>query len=330
MQRREFVVLLGAATVAWPVAALAQPSGRIRRVGILVGSAESDPNIQAWIAEVQNGLAALGWKNGQNVHFERRFAGGDVGRTQHHAQDLVRLDLDVIVTSSTPAALALLRETRSIPVVFTNLSDPVGSGVVPNLARPGGNVTGFTNFEYSIGGKWLEILKDISPNIKRTSIMSNPAAATYSRGYIQSFEAAAISLSVQASVAPVNNVAEIDAAIGAQAREADGSVIVIPDIFIVANRLAIIASSARHRVPVIYPYRVMANDGGLVVYGPDIADLYRRAATYVDRILKGEKPGDLPVQQPTKFELVINLKTARTLGLTVPPMLLARADGVIE
>ena len=201
MQRREFFVLLGAATVAWPVAALAQPSERIRRVGILVGSGQSDPNIQAWIAEVQNGLAALGWREGQNVHFERRFAGGDVGRAQPHAQELVRLDLDVIVTSSIPTALALLGETRSVPVVFTNLSDPVGSGVVPNLARPGGNVTGFTNFEYSIGGKWLEILKDISPNIKSTSIIFNPVAATYSRGYIQSFEAAAISLSVQASVA---------------------------------------------------------------------------------------------------------------------------------
>jgi len=329
MQRRDFVVLL-AATVAWPVAALAQPSERIRRVGILVGSAESDPNIQAWIAEVQNGLAALGWRNGHNVHFERRFAGGDVDRTEHHAQELVRLDLDVIVTSSTPAALVLLRKTRSIPVVFTNVTDPVGSGVVRNLARPGGNITGFTNFESSIGGKWLEILKDISPSIKRASIMTNLAVATYSHDYIQSFEAAATSLSVQASVAPVNNVAEIDAAIAAQAREPGGSVIVIPDIFIVANRLAIIASSARHRVPVIYPYRVMANDGGLVVYGPDIADLYRRAATYVDRILKGEKPGDLPVQQPTKFELVINLKTAKALGLAVPPTLLALADEVIE
>ena len=329
MRRRAFIAAIGSAAAASPFAAVAQPE-HIRRIGILVGSAESDPNIQGWIAEVQNGLAALGWKDGSSIRFERRFGGGDVSRTQHHARELVKLNLDVIVTSSTPAALTLLKETSSTPIVFTNLSDPVGSGVVPNLAQPSGNVTGFTNFEYSIGGKWLEILKDISPHIKRTLIMVNPAAAIYSRGYFQSFEAAARRYLVQTSVATVSSAAEIEDAISAQAQEPGGSVIVIPDIFILTNRQTIIASSARHRVPVMYPYRMMANDGGLVVYGPDIAALYRRAASYVDRILKGEKPGDLPVQQPTKFELIINLKTANALGLTVPPTLLARADEVIE
>ena len=297
---------------------------------MLVGSAENDPNIQAWILEIQNGLDELGWKVGHDIRFERRFAAGDASKVKQLAGELVQLNPDAIVTSSTPAALALLQESRTIPIVFTNLTDPVGSGVVSNLARPGGNATGFTNFEYSIAGKWLEILKDMAPNIKRASLLFNPAAATYSRGYIQAFEAAADSQNVRASVTPMTSTAAIDKAVAAQAVEPGGSIVTVPDIFMVANRHTIIAAAARHRVPAIYPYKTMALDGGLVVYGPDIPALYRRAAVYIDRILKGAKPGDLPVQQPTKFEMVINLKTARLLGLNVPPTLLARADEVIE
>jgi putative ABC transport system substrate-binding protein len=215
-------------------------------------------------------------------------------------------------------------------LVFANLADPLGSGLVSSLAHPGGNATGFTNFEFGIGGKWLDILRDIVPHMRRTSIIFNPAAAVYSGGFIRSFDAAARSFAVQPIVAPVNDIAGIEDAISTQALEPGGSAIVLMDIFTVSNRLPIIASSVRHRVPVVYPYRVMATDGGLVAYGPDIPDLFRRAAAYVDRILRGAKPGDLPVQQPTKYELVINLRTAKALGLEIPPSLLARADEVIE
>ena len=330
LRRREFITLLGGAAAAWPLAANAQQGERVRLIAFLTGSTESDPNVHTWISALGGGLEPLGWKEGRNVRFERRFAAGDTARVQKLAKELVQLNPDVIVTSSTPTATALLQETRTIPIVFTNLADPLGSGVVSSLAHPGGNATGFTNFEFGIGGKWLDILRDIVPHIRRTSIIFNPAAATYSGGFIRSFDAAARSFAVQPIVAPVNDVAGIEDAISTQAREPGGSAIVLMDIFTVSNRLPIIASSVRHRVPVVYPYRVMATDGGLVAYGPDIPDLFRRAAAYVDRILRGAKPGDLPVQQPTKYELVINLRTAKALGLTVPPTLLARADEVIE
>jgi putative ABC transport system substrate-binding protein len=329
IRRREFITLLGGAAVTWPVAAKAQQAERVRLIGFLSGSTERDPNVHTWISALGRGLESLGWKDGRNVRFERRFAAGDTARIQKLAKELVQLNPDVIVTSSTPTATALVRETRTIPIVFANLADPLGSGLVSSLAHPGGNVTGFTNFEFGIGGKWLDILRDIVP-IRRTSIIFNPVAAPYSGGFIQSFDAAARSFAVQPIVAPVNDVTGIEDAISMQAREPGGSAIVLMDIFTVSNRLPIIASSVRHRVPVVYPYRVMAIDGGLVAYGPDIPDLFRRAAAYVDRILRGAKSGDLPVQQPTKYELVINLKTAKALGFEIPPTLLARADEVIE
>jgi putative ABC transport system substrate-binding protein len=329
MKRREFITLLGGAAAAWPLAAGAQQGELVRRVAILSGGA-NDAHIRSWVSAFVDGLDGLGWKDGRNVHFERRYAAGDVIRGQFLAKELVQLNPDVIFTTSTPTATALMRETSTIPIVFTNISDPLGSGLVPSLAFPGRNATGFTNFEFGIGGKWLEILKELVPTIKRTSLVFNPTAATYSAGYIRSVEAAARYFAVQPNVTPVNDVAEIEDAVRAQASEPGGSVIAIPDIFMITNREAIISSARRHRLPAVYPYRVMASEGGLAVYGPEISDLYRRAASYVDRILKGEKPGDLPVQQPTKFELVINLKTASALGLTVPPLLLARADEVIE
>jgi putative tryptophan/tyrosine transport system substrate-binding protein len=294
MKRREFITLLGGAVAAWPIAVHAQQGERVPLIAFLLGSTESDPNVQTWISALGGGLEALGWKDGRNVRFEHRFAAGDTARGQKFAKELVQLNPDVIVTASTPTATALLQETRTIPIVFTNLADPLGSGLVSSLAHPGGNATGFTNFEFGIGGKWVDILRDIVPNISRTSIIFNPAAAPFSGGFIRSFDAAARSFAVQPIVAPVNDVAGIEDAISTQSREPGGSVIVLMDIFTVTNRMPIITSSVRHRVPVVYPYRVMAIDGGLVAYGPDIPDLFRRAAAYVDRVLRGAKPGDLP------------------------------------
>jgi putative ABC transport system substrate-binding protein len=330
VNRREFITLASGAAMAHPLVARAQQTERVRRVAILIGTVENDPTIRSWIQAFEIGLEALGWSQGRNVLFERRSAAGDASRAQQFARELVRVNPDVFFTTSTPTAAAILRETQSIPIVFTNISDPLGSGLVPSLARPGGNITGFTNFEFGIGGKWLEIMRELVPTTKRAALLFHPEAATYSAGYIRSFEAAAPSFSIEPIVKPIRTIIELENTISAQASEPGGSAIILPDIFTVANRLAIIALMGRHRLPAAYPFGAMAREGGLVAYGPDIADLYRRAAAYVDRILKGEKSGDLPVQQPTKFEFVVNVKTAKALGLTVPPMLLVRADEVIE
>jgi putative ABC transport system substrate-binding protein len=329
MKRREFIGLLGGG-VAWPVAAGAQQPERIRHIAILSGSAANDQNNRSWLSAFEDGLSGFGWQAGRNLHFERRFAAGDIVELQRFAKELVQLKPDLIFTTNTPGAIALLRETRTIPIVFTNIFDPLGSGLVSSLARPGGNATGFSNFEFGIGGKWLELIKEIAPQTKRTSLVFNRPTATYSGGFIQSLESAARSFAVDLIVSPVDYVAQIEDVVNAQAREPGGSLIVLPNIFTVTHRQVIISSSARHRLPAVYPYRVMAAEGGLAAYGPEITDLYRRAAPYADRILRGISPGDLPVQQPTKFELVVNLKTANALGLTVPPTLLARADEVIE
>jgi len=330
MKRREFLVVLGGGATAWPLAATAQQVERIRRIAILTGSATDDPNNRAWIAAFKSGLERLGWKEGLNIQIELRGARGDTTLAQQQARELLALNPEVIFTTSTPTAVELTRDNRTIPIVFTNVSDPLGSGLVPSLASPGGIVTGFTNFEFGIGGKWLEILKDISPNIVRASLIFSPSAAPYSGGYVRSFEAAARAFGVGLTIAPVANVTDVQNAVGAQAREPGGSAIILPDIFTVANRQEIIGAAMHHRLPMVYPYRVMVADGGLVAYGPDIPDLYRRAATYIDRIIKGEKPADLPVQQPIKYELAINLRTAKALGLTFPQRLLATADEVIE
>ena len=329
MKRRAFIAGLGGAA-AWSVNSSAQQTDRVRRVAILIGTLETDPTIRSWIQAFENEMSVLGWVDGRNLQFERRSAGGDAGRAQQFARETVQLKPDVIFTTSTPTATALMRETQSIPIVFTNISDPLGSGLVPSLAHPGSNATGFTNFEFGIGGKWLEIMKELLPIVKRSALLFNPATASYFSGYVRSIETAARSFSIEPIVTPINTIVDLENVIGAQASEPGGSVIVLPDIFTVVNRLAIIASTARHRIPAIYPFGAMSREGGLVAYGPDIRDLYRRAASYVDRILKGEKPGDLPVQQPTKFELIINITTAKALGIDVPMFLQQRADEVIE
>jgi putative ABC transport system substrate-binding protein len=328
--RREFITLIGGVALARPLAVRAQQGERVRQLGVLMGFAESDPVGRSLIAGFEGGLDDLGWMRGRNLRLYYRFANGVRERTQAFAKELVELKPDAILAGNTPGVVALMRESRTIPIVFASVSDPVDTGLVPSLAHPGGNVTGFTGFVYSLAGKWLEILKAIVPHITRVALMFNPETAPFAQNYISSLKAAGSVLGVEASSAPVHEVAEIEHAIVAQARQPSSSIIVMPDNFANVNRARIISLMARHRVPAIYPFRSMAAEGGLVFYGADTLDLYRRAASYIDRILKGANPGELPVQQPTKFELVVNLKAAKTLGITVPPALLTRADEVIE
>jgi putative tryptophan/tyrosine transport system substrate-binding protein len=331
MIRREFITLLGGIAIAWPFTAHAQQTKRIPRIGVLMSDAENDLERQAYATAMQGGLKELGWTDGHNVQIDYRWASGDADRLREFAKELVDLQPDVILGRSTPAIAALVHETRTIPIVFTTVSDPIGSGFIASLAHPGGNVTGFTNFEASIGGKWLGLLKEIAPGIKRVAMMFNPELATYGPYYLRPFEGAAKSFKVEPISASVHDDTDIERVIAAVAREGDGGVVVLPDAFTTStHRKQIIEMAARYQAPAIYPYRFMAADGGLMSYGIDVPDLYRRAASYVDRIIRGAKPADLPVQQPTKFELVINLKTAKTLGLDVPMPLLIRVDEVIE
>jgi putative ABC transport system substrate-binding protein len=333
-KRREFITMLGGAAAAWPLVADAQQADRARRVGVLIGFDESDPEGQARPAAFQQGLQALGWTDGGNLRIDYRRFVGDPDRIRAAAAELVGLTPDVIIAYAPPAVAALRRETRSIPIVFTQVSNPLGAGFVENMARPGGNITGFTSFELSIGGKWLEALKEIAPGVTRSVVIlnaDNPAAA----GFLGAVEAAAPSLGIQ--VAPVvlrgasdPERAVMERAVGAFAREPNGGMIVLPDFVMVAIRHSIIALAAQNRLPTVYPFRYFATSGGLMSYGVDQIEQSRQAASYVDRILKGAKPGDLPVQAPTKFETVINLQTAKALGLTVADNLLARADEVIE
>jgi putative ABC transport system substrate-binding protein len=332
MRRREFITLLGGAAASWPVTARAQPPApdRVRRVGLLMGPAEGDPEAHTWVAAFVEGLRELGWTEGRNLQLIYRWAGGNLGRIETFGRELIELKPDVILASNTPAVAALKHESQTIPVVFANLSDPVDTGLVPNLARPGGNITGFTAFEYSLAGKWLETLKAIAPRISRIALVFDPETGPFAEKYISSLQAAGQSLGVESIEAPVRHLGDVERVLVGQAREPGGSILVMPTSFAVANRLSIIPLVARYRVPAIYPYPVMAKDGGLVAYGADSVSLFRRAASYVDRIMRGANPGDLPVQQPTKYNLVINLKTAKALGLDVPATLLARADEVIE
>ena len=328
--RREFMTLLGGAAAAWPLAARAQQGDRVRLLVAMMGgrNADTDPEGRAWFVAFRQALQELGWVEGRNFRADYRWPSGDLDRMRAIAKEFVDLKPDVIFAGNTPSVEALLRETRAIPIVFTNLSDPVGTGVVAGLASPGGNATGFAAYEYSLAGKWLEILKEIAPAVTRVALLFNPDTAPYAQYYLSYIETSAPALGVTANAAPIRSISEIEAAIEAQARGVGGGLVVLPDTF--SNRAAQIALAARHRLPAIYALRGQAIDGGLLSYGPDTIDLYRRAAGYVDRVLKGEKPADLPVQAPTKYELVINLKTAKALGLTVPPTLLARADEVIE
>jgi ABC-type uncharacterized transport system substrate-binding protein len=330
MRRREFIALLGCAAAAWPLAARAQQSGGMRRVGVLMAYAESDAEGQAWVATFREGLQKLGWAESRNIRIDTRWATPDVEAMQRFAKELVALQPDLILSQSTPTTAALLQQTRTIPIIFANIADPVGSGFVASFPRPGGNVTGFVLFEPTMAGKWLELLKEIAPRVNRVAFLFNPATAAYLEYYMNPFKAAAPSFGVEAIAAPVHDRSELESVFATQAREPNGSLIVMPDSFLNAHRVEITSLAARYRLPAVYPYRLYTKVGGLLSYGNDVFDNYRRAAGYVDRILKGEKPADLPVQAPTKYELVISLKTAKALGLEVPPTLLARADEVIE
>jgi len=327
MKRREFITLIGGAT-AWPLAARAQQGERMRRIGVLTILAENDPEVKAWLAAFQDGLQQLGWTQGRNISIDYRWAGEDRERLRAYAAELVKMSPDVLFAAPTPALAALHRETRSLPIVFAQVSDPVKLGLVANLARPGGNITGFTTVEHAIGGKWLELIRDTAPGLTRVAIIfevDNPSQPAY----LQAIEAAAPAFGVELTRAGVRNAAEIEGVIDAFARS-KGALIVVPSAVGISHRDLIIALAARHRLPAVYPYRVFARSGGFMSYGVDLTDPYRRAAGYVDRILKGAKPGDLPVQLATKFELVVNLKTAKALGLTIPEPFLQHADEVIE
>jgi putative ABC transport system substrate-binding protein len=328
MRRREFVILLGGSTAAaWPLAARAQ--NRLRVVGVLLAMAPDDPEAQLRIKAFEAGLRELGWTEGRNLRLEYRWAVGDATLLRKQATELVGLAPDLILATSTPV-LAALRQEKTLPIVFVQVTDPIGGGFVPNLARPGGSLTGFTSFEFTIGSKWLEALKHVAPAVTRVALIFNPDTAPFAHLFWQPVEAAAPSFDVEPMQAPVRDIGEIERTIAAFARHASGGLMVLPDVSTTNHRDLIIALAARHRLPAVYPYRYFATSGGLMSYGSDLADIYRRAASYVDRILKGAVPGDLPVQAPTKFEFVINLKTANALGLTVPPRWLGRADEVIE
>jgi putative tryptophan/tyrosine transport system substrate-binding protein len=330
MRRRNFIALLGGAA-AWPLAARAQQSRPMRRIGVLMGYAESDPDAQAWVAAFREGLQELGWTEGSNIHIDTRWATpGNMEAVQRFAQELVALQPDLILSSSTITTTALLQQTRTIPIVFGTGTDPVGSGFVASFPRPGGNVTGFVTMEPTMPGKWLELLKEIVPRVKRVAFLFNPATAPYFEYYLNPFKAAAASLGVEPIAAPVHEKAELESVVAGQAREPNSGLIVMSDIFLLNHRAEVISLAARYRLPAVYAFRVYPELGGLMSYGNDLLDNFRRAPSYADRILKGEKPSELPVQAPVKLNLTINLKAAKALGLSVPPTLLARADEVIE
>jgi putative ABC transport system substrate-binding protein len=330
IQRREFITLLGGATAAWPLAAHAQQGDRVRRIGVLMPGDETDPTWKPRLSALTQALADLGWTDGRNVGIDLRRHGDDTNQIRALAQELVGLQPDIIVTiGSAPATLALQRETETIPIVFAVVADPVAQRIVPRLDRPSGNVTGFGNFEASLGGKWLELLSEIAPGLKRAAIMFNPDTAPVSI-YMPSLETAARSLKVVLITAPVHSDLEIETAITALGREPGGGLVVISEVFTVAHRAPIISAAARNNVPAVYAGSYFVRDGGLLSYAPDNVDTYRRAASYVDRVLRGAKPAELPVQLPTKFEMAVNRKTAKALGLAIPPSILLRADEVIE
>jgi putative tryptophan/tyrosine transport system substrate-binding protein len=329
MRRRRFITLLGG-VAAWPLAARAQQSGAVRRVGILMGWSENDLEFQARIAALLQGLAQLGWVESRNVRIDFRWTNGDATQALTFAKELVALQPDVIFAGATPATAALQRETSTIPIVFSSVADPVGSGFVASLARPGGNITGFINIEATIAGKQLELLKQVAPALTRAALLFNPDTAPGGGSYfLGPFETAARSLALKSIISRVRSDAEIETAIGSLGRE-QGGVVAVTDSFLGVHIGTVIAAANRNNVPAIFESPYMARAGGLMAYGQTGLDLFRRAAGYVDRILRGAKPAELPVQVPTKFDLVINLKTAKALGLTVPPNLLAIADEVIE
>jgi putative tryptophan/tyrosine transport system substrate-binding protein len=331
VRRREFIAGLGSTAAGWPLAARAQQPGAVRRIGVLMGTDENDPQGKAFLSGFMQRLAKLGWSDGRNLRIDVRWAPGSVDRTRTFAKELVDLQPDVILVGSTSQTAALQRETLSIPIVFATVSDPVGEGFVAGLTRPGGNITGFITSEASLAGKWLELLTEIAPSVKRSAIMFNPDTAPGRGSYfLPTFETAARSLKVEPIVAGVHSDAEIETVVTSLGREPVGGLVVMPDTFMNVHRAPIISLAARYNVPAIYYHSAFARDGGLLSYGPDPLDIFRRSASYVDLILRGAKPADLPVQLPVKFEMALNAKTAEALGLTAPPSIWVRIDELIE
>ena len=331
MKRRTFITLLGGAVIAWPLAARAQQGERVRRIGVITGgTVADDSDARANFAAFREGLQQLGWVDGGNLRVDYRWGAGDAERVRKNIGDMLSgPPPDVILASGAAALGPVLQATRTVPIVFANVADPVGAGFVDSLARPGGNATGFIQFEYNLSGKWLELLKEIAPSVIRAAILRDPAI-TAGIGQFSVIQSVASSVGVDVSPINLRDAGEIERAVTAFARSSNGGLIVTTSALSLRHRKLIIALAERHKLPTVYYRRLYVTDGGLISYGYDIVDQFRRAAVYVDRILKGEKPADLPVQAPTKYELVINLKTAKALGLEVPPTLLARADEVIE
>jgi len=326
-------MLAGGAALAWPLGAIAQKQKEdpVRRVGVLMAYAQSDPVARSWHAAFQEELQKLGWTEGRNLRIATRWATDtDAGLMQRHAQELAALHPDVIFAPNTAATASILQQTRSVPVVFATAIDPIGSGFVASLPRPGGNVTGFTFVEPTIGGKWLELLKEIAPRVARVAFLYNPPSAPYADYYLNPFKAVAASLAVEAIAVPVHDASELEAVLAAQAHAPDGGLIVMPDAFMNAHGVEIISLAARHGLPAVYSHRFFTQAGGLLSYGSEVVDNYRSAANYVHLILRGTNPGKLPIQAPATFKLIVNLNTAKALGLDVPPSLLALADELIE
>jgi len=315
VRRREFIThlgsitLIGGAAVAWPVAARAQPTDGMRRIGVLMASAENNPQYQAYAAKFAEAFQKLGWERARNIQIDYRWAAFDAELMEQFARELVALQPDVILSNNTPTTAALLQQTRTIPIVFATVADPIGSGFVAGLSRPEGNATGFATSVASLGSKWVELLKEIAPSVVRVAVLFNPTAAPYAESYLKPIKAAAASLAVEVATALVHKASELESVVAAQAREPNSGLIVIPETFTIAHRVDIASVVARYRLPAIYPYRLFAEAGGLVAFGDDLPDNFRRAASYVDRILKGAKPSELPVQSPDKFDLVVNLTT---------------------
>jgi putative tryptophan/tyrosine transport system substrate-binding protein len=330
MKRREFITLVGGAAVAWPLAARAQQPRGIRRVGALMGTAPNDPVVNRRVASIEKPLQELGWVLGRDLEIHYRWGGGDTDLTQAYAKELIGMRPDLILAHTNTAMAALHGEAPSTPIVFVMVSDPVGMHYVDRMAQPGRNVTGFTPFEPSLGGKWLSLLKEVAPDVEHVGLLFNPETGNNAAAFVRPIELAAASFGVKSIVSPQKESAEIDRIILAQCQVKNSGLIFLPDALTAAHRQRLVALIAHHRVPATYPLRMFSVAGGLLSYGFDIDHLFQQAASYVDRILRGTSPGDLPVQAPSKFELVINLKAAKGLGLEVPPTLLARADEVIE
>ena len=330
MQRRDFITLLGGVATTWPLTVRAQQTERMRRVSVLMPYVESDTDAQEWTKALVESLQEFGWINGRNIQLEFRWAGPSPDRLRADAAGMARLNPDVLMAVSTPSVVALQHETRSIPIVFANVADPVGQGVIASFAKPGGNTTGFGAFEFSIAGKWVQAITEIAPSVTQIGVIFNPETAPYYRSFLPFVEAASRQLGVKQILMPIHDSNRIEHTLEQLAKESNTGVIVIPAALFTNAKEVIVTTTARLRLPTVYPYSFFAQGGGLLSYGFDVRDMFQRAAAYVDRILKGAKPADLPAQQPTKFELVVNLKTAKAIGLAVPPSMLARANEVIE